>query len=117
MIDQVPRALQTWDTALAILRASVELAGGRKAAVVVISNESRTDRGGRRAFQEAGGELCACVAMVVKSRVSAVTGNFFLKIHSPKYPMNLFEDVDAASAWAVPHVGQPLGAGAAEYLS
>lgn len=117
VIDQVPRATQTWDAALEMLRAAVVLTDGQRAAAVVLANESRTDRSGRRAFQEAGQELLSCVALVVRSRVSEVTGNFFLRIHSPRYPMSMFKDADEACAWAVDYVGEPLGPGAERYLS
>lgn len=116
-LDQTPRALQTFETACEMMRASVELApDGHKPAMVVLANESRTDRGARRAFQEVGGPVLACVALVVQSKVAEVTGNFFLRINRPPYPMRLFGDVDEARAWAAEHLGQPLPAEAAALL-
>ncbi|MCB9679761.1 MAG: hypothetical protein H6737_31940 [Alphaproteobacteria bacterium] len=105
VVDQVPRALQTWETAAEMLHATRKaLPGDAPIAVLVLSNESRTDRGGRRAFAEIGGKQNACVALVVQSKVSEVTGNFFLRINKPPYPMRLFDDVEEAAEWAATHV-------------
>ncbi|MCB9679760.1 MAG: hypothetical protein H6737_31935 [Alphaproteobacteria bacterium] len=117
VMDQVPRATQTWETACELMRAGVQLSEpGKRAAVVVLANESRTDRGARRAFQEVGAELLGCVALVVRSKVSEVTGNFFLRINNPPYPMRLFGDPAEASSWVKEHIGQPLGPGAEAIL-
>ncbi|MCA9567989.1 MAG: hypothetical protein KC656_09105 [Myxococcales bacterium] len=114
--DLVPRTTQTWDTACEMLLAGASLAPGFKQAAIVITNESRTERDGRRAFAEVGAPLLSCVALIVRSRVSEVTGNFFLRLNRPAYPTRLFGSVEAAVEWVVPHVGQPIGPEGIELL-
>jgi hypothetical protein len=100
MVDQVPRVLQTHATAVEMLEAASLLAPDGLRAIVVLTNQSSTDRGARQAFSEVT-EGYVCIALVVKSRVSEVTGNFFLRLNGPKCPMRLFKNVDDASEWAV----------------
>lgn len=104
--DQVPRALQTWDTACEMMQAGRRLQPEGNIAMVVLSNESRTTRGARQAFAELGATQNACVALVVRSRVSEITGNFFLRINRPPFPMRLFEEADDAIEWALGYVGR-----------
>lgn len=108
IIDQTPGALQTWDTASEMMHAVATLVPEtERAAIVVITNQSRTTRDARRAFSEVGGQVLSCVALVIDSRISEITGNFFLRLNSPPYPSRLFRDETAAREWATQFVGVP----------
>jgi hypothetical protein len=108
--DLTPGASQTWDTACEMLVASAKLLPGQKTCTMVLLNNARATREGRQAFQEIGGPLVSRVAMVVNSRVSEVTGNFFLRLNRPPYPTRLFHNRIVAADWLRPHVGESLGA-------
>lgn len=106
VIDQNPGVLQTRETATEMFSKVREMIpGDAKIPVLVIANQSRTDRGARRVFLELGSQQCACVAFVIASRVSEVTGNFFLRVNQPPYPLRLFPTPEAAVPWILDHVG------------
>lgn len=106
VVDQVPRALQTGPTAAEMMAAARKLVPGTGLIpMLVLANESRTDRDARQTFTEATHN--ACVGLVINSKVSEVTGNFFMRINRPPYPMRLFGDVDDAIAWVLEYVPRP----------
>ncbi|MEZ4316285.1 MAG: hypothetical protein R3F61_02225 [Myxococcota bacterium] len=96
--DHVPRVVQTAETANEILDHAKELAGATSPAIMVLTNETRVDRSGLTTFAERGNEFTG-VALIVKSKVSEMAGNFFVRIHKPGFPLRLFGEVDDAIEW------------------
>lgn len=99
---------QDWATACEMLDASERLLPGQRTCTMVLVNKSSATRDGRRAFEEVGEHLIERVAMVITSKVGEMTGNFFLRINQPPYPMRLFTDPLAAAEWLAPHTGSEL---------
>lgn len=51
------------------------------------------------------------MAVLVEGPVSAVIGNFFIRVTRPPYPVRLFTNVEAAEAWLLePSSGPSVGA-------
>jgi hypothetical protein len=78
-----------------------KLAGGRRIPVLVDARRVRSmSLKARRAA--AGPEVARITSrsvVLVGGPVSAVIGNFFLRVARPKYPTRLFTDIDAAERW------------------
>jgi hypothetical protein len=88
-----------------ILAAQTALVETRPTLVLV---DSRGVRSMTRAAQERTTKTAPkrdtrAVAIVVGNPVSALLGNFFLKLGIPVYPTRLFRDPDSARAWLHTH--------------
>lgn len=85
----------------AILGHHRALADGHKLPVLIDARGVR--RMDREARERGSGPEVAAVtsrlAIVVGSAVSAVIGNFFMRVSRPHYPTRLFTDVAEAHAW------------------
>ena len=100
VVDQDRGVVQTADTALMMMAAVRELVPEPDPAyMLVISNQSRATRGARKVFADTGATLIGALAMVVDSRVAEMTGNFFIRIEQPAFPMRLFNDRAAGKEW------------------
>ena len=106
VFDQHTGATQDAKTATEMVDAARELVPEDElAAALVLSNQSRTTREARHILSDYGREHLACVALVIESRISEITGNFFLRVNRPNYPMQLFRDVAEARKWVAGFVG------------
>ena len=84
-----------------VVRAHVAAAAGQK-------RPTLADLRGMRSATREARELAAApdvaavtlrMALIVKSPVSRVLGNFFMKVTHPKYPTRIFNDEVAARDW------------------
>lgn len=96
-----PGARVELDDVLWIRARHQQLAGSRKIPVLVDTRQMRAmSLAARRAA--AGIEIARitsrCV-LLVDGPVSALIGNFFMRVARPGYPTRLFTDVEAAEAW------------------
>lgn len=94
------------------LEATQRVAGGRRVPVVVDSRFIRSKS--REARNHFGGEhaekVTCAVALIVRSPVSRVIGNFFLRNHQLRMPTRLFEDEESAVAWVLQYIAPNEGA-------
>jgi len=101
VVTHAPQSVLDVELARKILDAHARLAAGRRTPVLVDA------RGVRRADREArvlvaGQEVAvnaSRLALLVGGSVSAVIGNFFLRVSRPAYPTRVFSDLDEARAW------------------
>ena len=89
------------DDVLWIRMRHLELAGMKKIPVLVDARDARAmSLAARRAA--AGPDIArntSHLAVLVGGPVSAVIGNFFMRVARPPYPARLFTDLEAAEAW------------------
>lgn len=101
VVTHAPQSVLDVAIARRILDSHRRFAAGRKLPVLVDA------RGVRRADREArelvAGPAVAAhtsrVALLVGGTVSAVIGNFFLRVSRPVYPTRVFSDIEEARAW------------------
>ncbi|SDL81358.1 hypothetical protein SAMN05421823_108176 [Catalinimonas alkaloidigena] len=78
-----------------------QLTGGQPTpAIADISAVKKIPKEAREFFSsgQAGEDLTA-LAVVISNPVTRTIGNFFLKFHAPKYPFQLFGNVQDATNW------------------
>ncbi len=93
----------TFDAASALMAVAEHrsVAAGRKLPTLVdVSNLRSMDREARELVSgPAVASVTARLAIVVGGPVSAMIGNFFLRVTKPQYPTRLFESREAAERW------------------
>ena len=95
----VPRALMGLDDALAATAAMSRLTGGRQMPLLVDAHDSGPqDREARLEFTRRG-DLVSAVALLVRTPLSRMMGNFFIAVSRPMADTRLFDDEPAAVAW------------------
>lgn len=107
VVDQVEGATQTGESAREMFDAArLLVASDEWLPMLVLANRSRTDRSARAEFATIGVSHTAAVALVIRSKVAKITGNFFLRINQPDFPVQLFESSEDAVEWLTPYVGR-----------
>ena len=93
--------------------ATHSLVGDRPVLVLVdITNVRSMSRDARLAFGKTGRTApTIALALLVRSRLSRVIGNFFLGLNRPKFPTQLFTDEAEAVAWLDRHRDSEVPAG------
>lgn len=96
-----PGADVSYDFAAQILELGLQLANGRtRPTLVLMQDIARIDRAARTLFaSEAYLRLTSQTALVVRSPVSRVIGNFFIGLNRVKFPCMIFDDQERAVAW------------------
>ncbi len=93
------------ETRRAVARHVELAAGGQWPTLVDIRGLSAMSPAAR--YHVAGPEVAAVVtrlALLLRSPVSRMIANFFLRVGGPSYPVRFFEDEAAARAWLMPPV-------------
>jgi hypothetical protein len=89
----------TLDDAIAVTDALTMLTGGRKACLIVDTNNAEpVERAARMEFAGRH-DLFAAVALIAGTPLSRLIGNFYLTANKPMVPTQLFEDEGSAVAW------------------
>lgn len=87
------------EDALAATGAMAQLTGGRRSPLLVDARDiGPMDRRARTEFARRG-DLVSAVALLVRTPLSRVMGNFFLGVAKPMAPTRLFDDEAAALDW------------------
>jgi hypothetical protein len=93
-------AEMTKDDARDALEAIVRVAGPERARTLVdMRNIKSITRDGREHFRAATSSVCSRVAMLVRSPVGRVIGNFFLRTLTTGMPKRIFNDEADAARW------------------
>ena len=92
-----------------VLQAQVKMTP-KMAAVLVDARGtvSMTREAQERTANNPVNDRTAATAILVKSPVSALLGNFFIRFARPPYPARLFRDEAAARAWILEHLAKRL---------
>jgi hypothetical protein len=89
------------DNTADVVRAHIAAAAGKKRLTIADVRGLRSAT--REARELAGGANVVAItlrmALIVKSPVSRVLGNFFMTVTNPKYPTRVFTDEAAARSW------------------
>jgi hypothetical protein len=97
----VPGAVLTHEAAMQVLALGKQIAGDRaRPTLVRMEDVGRVDREAREFFaSEQYHSLSSQTALVVRSPVSCVIGNFFVGLNRLQYPCKVFTDPLMAEAW------------------
>lgn len=98
----LPGAEDNRETAKENVSAGIQVSGGKMRPLLLdMSKIKSMDRGARdyyaRSDKREGSELA--VALLVKSPISRVIGNFFMGLNKPSLPSKLFTDENKALDW------------------
>lgn len=89
-----------YDLTRELLRAALTLIDRPRPTLVRMEDIARVDREARDLFcSDEYLQVASQTALVVRSPVSRVIGNFFVGINRPKYPVRVFSDPDLAVTW------------------
>ena len=97
-----PGLVADLDDAIANVAAVGELAQGKRRAVLLDMRAHATSATRECREYYAGAqaqEVNLAVAMLVRSNISRILGNFFLGLNKTRFPFRIFSDVDDALAW------------------
>ena len=102
LAEVLPGVVSDLDDAIVNVEAVARLAAGRPRALLLDlrAHASSATRECREYY--AGAEAQAvnlAVAMLVRSNISRILGNFFLGLNKTRFPFRMFSDVDEALAW------------------
>jgi hypothetical protein len=104
-VVMIPRAAMGLEDAIAATEAMAQLTGGPRGPLLVdVGDAGQIDRPARNEFVGRA-DLVSAVAMIVRTPLSRMMGNFFLSVSKPAYPTRLFDDEASAVAWLQGFVG------------
>ena len=87
----------------AMIDTTTKLSGGERIPVLVDLRQTKGFSSNRETRMYVAGEhgrkAFIAVAYLVGSPVGTMMGNFFMKIHKPSYPVQVFTSEDEAIAW------------------
>lgn len=73
--------------------------GTKHPALIDMTNVQTIDYAARKYIAEETGDVINAVALITKSPISRVIGNFFIGINKPTYPARLFTNQQEAIHW------------------
>ena len=88
---------------------TLKVTGGRRVPALIDLRLVRSQSSDARAYF-AGPEtrrVCTAVALLVKSPLSRMIGNFYLGFNRPDVPTKLFDDEEAAAEWLLGFLEPP----------
>jgi len=97
-----PGLVADLDDAIANVAAVGQLAAGQRRALLLDMRAHATSATRECREYYAGAEaqvVNLAVAMLVRSNISRLLGNFFLGLNKTRFPFRMFSDVDEALAW------------------
>ena len=100
-----PRVAAVLEDAVACVSATARVTGGRRSPVLVDMRDTGAQDRATRAEWTHHNEVTAAVALIVGTPLSRMTGNLFVKIAKPPFPVRVFDQEASAVAWLRPFVG------------
>ena len=100
--EVLPGLVSDFDDAVINVEAVARLAAGRPRPLLLDmrAHASSATRECREYYAGAEAqEVNLAVAMLVRSNISRILGNFFLGLNKTRFPFRMFSDVDEALAW------------------
>ena len=97
-----PDIEETLDTAKENIEAGVRISGGTKRPLLLDMSNIKSMNKEARDYYARGDEREGCesaVALLVRSALSRMIGNFFMGLNKTNLPTRLFTDEDSAMAW------------------
>ena len=73
--------------------------GIKHPALIDMTNVKSMDYDSRKYIAEETGDIISAVALITKSAIGRVVGNFFIGINKPDYPARLFSNENEAIIW------------------
>ncbi|MCK4764636.1 MAG: STAS/SEC14 domain-containing protein [Candidatus Aminicenantes bacterium] len=98
----LPQAVETIETAKKNTAAGVTLSGGKKRPLLLDMSKIKSMNKEARDYYARGDKRESCekaVALIIKSPISRILGNFFLGFNKPTEPTKLFTDEKKALEW------------------
>jgi hypothetical protein len=95
----VPRTAPFLEDAIAALDALAQLTGGLRSPLMVDMRDTGPQDRPTRAAWARRSDLSSAVGLIVRTPLSRMMGNLFLRMNKPKFPVRLFDDEASAVAW------------------